>query len=129
MPNNILHLVPADSFRRLPEDAPYLPEDFARDGFIHPGLLGRAGCTREPEVLLAIANTLFKETPGEMLVLVIDADRVHAPVKLEPPIPAPDPSHPLAGHLFPHIYGPLDREAIVAVRPAQRGPDGTFLAV
>ena len=48
MPNNILHLVPASDFRALPDAEPYFPSAFAADGFIH--------CTREPEMMLQIAN-------------------------------------------------------------------------
>ena len=50
-------------------------------------------------------------------------------VRLEAPVPPAALGSPLAGVLFPHIYGPLHREAIVAVRPAQRAPDGRFLQV
>jgi uncharacterized protein (DUF952 family) len=33
------------------------------------------------------------------------------------------------GRLFPHIYGPLNAEAVVAVRLAQRAADGTFISL
>ncbi len=117
----IRHFVPAAYFRALPESAPYLPAEFEQDGFIH--------CTREPDVLLQIANDYYRDAPGEFLVLVIDPARVAASVKFEPPYPPPPPDAPLARHLFPHIYGPLDRGAIVEVRSARRAPDGTFLEV
>ena len=117
----IRHIVPAAHFRALPESAPYLPAEFDKDGFIH--------CTRERDVLLQIANHYYRDVPGEFLVLVIDPTRVTAPVKFEPPFPPPPPDAPLARHLFPHIYGPLDREAIVEVHPARRAPDGAFVEV
>lgn len=110
----IHHLVAAGDYR--PGES-YLPRQFAQDGFIH--------CTTEPDVLLHIANTFYQDVPGDFLVLVIDPARVTAEVRFEPPIPPPD-GGPLAGLLFPHIYGPLNPEAVIAVRPAQRGPDGTF---
>jgi uncharacterized protein (DUF952 family) len=113
----ILHLAPAAAFNALPEAADYLPEAFAQDGFIH--------CTREPEVLLQVANAFYRGLPGEMLVLVIDPARVRAPVRYEPAAHPQGPDAPL----FPHIYGPLNRDAIVAARPARRAADGTFLAV
>jgi hypothetical protein len=121
MSEPILHLVPASYFRALPEDQPYLPKEFAVDGFIH--------CTREANILLDIANGIFREVPGDFLTLVIDPGKVSAPVKFEPPIPLPPPGHPLAQHLFPHIYGPLNREAILAIRTARRGEDGSFIEV
>jgi uncharacterized protein (DUF952 family) len=117
----IHHLVPARFYHSQPASAPYLPAEFARDGFIH--------CTLEPEVLLQIANAIYRDAPGEFLVLIIDPARVTAPVKFEPPLPPPPPDAPLARHLFPHIYGPLNREAIVEIRFARRAPDGMFLEV
>jgi len=107
--------------RALPESAPYLPDGFDRDGFIH--------CTREPEILLQIANAVFRDVPGELLVLVIDPANVTAEVRFEPPVPPPTPDSPLSQHLFPHIYGPLNRDAIVAIRTAQRAADGMFVSV
>lgn len=121
MANNILHLAPANYFNSLPASEPYLPEAFAADGFIH--------CTKEPELMLKIANRFYKDLPGELLVLVIDADKVAAEVKWEAPA-HPDGSTASAGEpLFPHIYGPLNRDAIVEIRPAARAEDGTFLSV
>jgi len=118
----LLHLIPAADFRALAPDEPHRPESLTTEGFIH--------CTREPEVLVMIANQFYRLTAGEFLVLVIDPAKVTAPVKFEPPTPPPaDPNDPLAPHLFPHIYGPLNRDAIVEVRTAQRAPDGTFLKV
>ncbi len=115
-----LHLVPADEYRALAPAAPYWPSQFAADGFIH--------CTIEPAVMLHIANTFYREVPGEFLVLVIDPRRLTSELRYEPPSPQPD-GGPLANVLFPHIYGPLNPEAVVAVRSAQRAPDGTFLSV
>jgi len=117
----ILHLVPAEYFRAQVDSAPYLPSQFSADGFIH--------CTREPEVLLQIANDIFRNEPGEFLVLVIDPTKVTAEVRFERPIPPLPSDSPLAHHLFPHIYGPLNREAIVEIRSARRAPDGAFIEV
>ncbi|MDW8325666.1 MAG: DUF952 domain-containing protein [Anaerolineales bacterium] len=114
----ILHLICAEDYHALAKDEPLRPASLASEGFIH--------CTAEPEVLLQVANSFYRELPGDYLVLVIDPAKVTAPVKYEAPAP---PVGPLAQHLFPHIYGPLNRDAIIAVRPARRAADGTFLAV
>ncbi|MBM4424163.1 MAG: DUF952 domain-containing protein [Chloroflexi bacterium] len=118
----ILHLVPAAYFHSLPAAEPYLPAEFAADGFIH--------CTAEPEVMLEIANRFYANVPGEILVLEIDSDRVTSEVKWEPPIhPGGTPAPASAERLFPHVYGPLNRDAIVGIRAAARAPDGAFLSV
>jgi len=117
----ILHIVPAAEFYAQPADAPYRTASLETEGFIH--------CTQEPEILLSVANTIYRNIPGDFLTLVLDSERITAPVKFEPPIPPPPPDHPLAQHLFPHIYGPLNRDAIVEIRSATRAEDGAFLAV
>jgi uncharacterized protein (DUF952 family) len=113
---HIHHLAPASRYRA---GEAYLPAQFAADGFIH--------CTREPEVLLEVANAYYRDAPGDFVVLVIDPEQVLAEVRYEPPSP-PSAGGAQAGRLFPHIYGPLNPEAVVAVRPALRAPDGTFLS-
>ena len=121
MSSHILHLVPADDFRAQSGPQPYLPARFGTDGFIH--------CAQEPAVLLYIANAFYKTLPGEFWVLVIDPDKLTSPLKWEPPNPAPEPGSPLAPLLFPHIYGPLNREAILEIRVTARAPDGSFLSL
>jgi uncharacterized protein (DUF952 family) len=108
----IFHLTAANYYYRQAQDQPYRPETFAQEGFIH--------CTGGSEKLVEIANSFFADLEEDLLVLEIDPSRLTAPLKFEPPIPpaqsasihdeisVPDP-----GLLFPHIYGPLNREAII----------------
>jgi uncharacterized protein (DUF952 family) len=46
----------------------------------------------------------------DLLLLVIDTDRLDAPVRHEP----------ADGDVFPHIYGPLPLDAVIEVRPLPR---------
>ena len=117
----IHHLVPEAEFSATPPDQPFVPSAFGADGFIH--------CTRQPATLLEVANRFYRGLAGEFLVLDIDPDRLTAEVRDEPPVPPAPAGSALAGVLFPHVYGSLNREAIVAVRPAQRAADGRFLQV
>jgi uncharacterized protein (DUF952 family) len=48
---------------------------------------------------------------------VIDPTRVTAEIRYEG---AP------GGEQFPHLYGPLDPDAVTAVLPLEPGPDGRF---
>lgn len=105
----ILHLTPVDYCNSLPADAPYVPRDFERKGFIH--------CTTGGDLMLTIANTYCRESPGEYQVLILDEARIAAPVKWE-----------RAGStLFPHIYGPLNHDAVIDVVAVLRAPDGEFV--
>jgi len=109
--NVIYHLTPADYFNSLPADQPYLPREFERDGFIH--------CTKGEERLLLVADTIYRRVPGDFLALVIDEARVTSPLKYEN----------VGGILFPHLYGPLNRDAIVRSVTLGRREDGTFLPI
>jgi uncharacterized protein (DUF952 family) len=107
----IYHLTPAEYFNSLPADQPYRPREFDRDGFIH--------CTKGEERMLLVADTIYRRVPGAFLLLVIDERKVTAPVQYEN----------VGGILFPHIYGALNREAIVRVIAMGRREDGTFLPI
>jgi len=107
----IYHLTPADYYNGLPVDQPYRPREFDRDGFIH--------CTTGEERMLLVADTIYRRVPGEFLLLMIDEGKVTSPVKYENS----------GGILFPHIYGALNRDAIVRVTAVGRREDGTFLPI
>jgi uncharacterized protein (DUF952 family) len=61
------------------------------------------------------------------VLLCIDRQRVSADVAFETPI-NPETRQPEAGssELFPHIYGPLNLEAVVEVVRFEAGADGMF---
>jgi uncharacterized protein (DUF952 family) len=105
----IYHLVSLDYWETQPADRPYVPADFDRDGFMH--------CTRGAEQLAIVANRYYRDDRREWLVLVIDETAVSAEIKYEPGAD---------GVLYPHIYGALNREAVIEVRPMPREHDGTF---
>lgn len=108
----IYHLTPRHYFEGLNPDEDFLPAEFDADGFIH--------CSADEDQMLDVANRFYKGEPGDFLLLVIDEAAVRAKVRHEDAAPEPD------GNLYPHIYGPLNRDAIREIRPMQREPDGTF---
>jgi len=117
--NHFYHLAPAGRWRDWPAEQAYLPAEYAADGFIH--------CTSGDELMLSIANRFYRDTSGEFVLLVIDPARLSAPLRWEAPAPPAGNAGPDLAPLFPHIYGPIDRAAIVEVRTVRRAADGTFL--
>jgi uncharacterized protein (DUF952 family)/GNAT superfamily N-acetyltransferase len=75
-----------------------------------------------PDQVSLPANRLFTGR-ADMLLLVLDADRLGSEVRWEPGV-ATDPS----SMVFPHLYGPLPVGAVTAVVPYRPGPDGTYAA-
>jgi uncharacterized protein (DUF952 family) len=77
-------------------------------------------CTAGDELMLRVANHYYRATLGEFVLLVVNAERLSAPLRWEQPPDALAPE-------FPHIYGPIDADAIVEVRPVRRADDGAFI--
>jgi uncharacterized protein (DUF952 family) len=103
------HLVTKEYFNSLDPYQDYVPAAFARDGFIH--------CTDGGEEMARVANLFYRAEPSPYLYLCIDKQRVLAPIRYD------DDSRK-----YPHIYGSLNRDAIVKVIHASRDIDGNFLA-
>jgi len=144
----ILHLISQQAWSQLAPGQPYAPESLQTEGFIH--------CTAGDALLIEVANAVYRSQPGEFLVLDIDETKVAAEVRWEAPAhpaaiaaesvgEAPVPPEAAAEYglqdaaaagkpaqtttTFPHIYGPLNRDAIVGVRRAVRAADGAFTGI
>jgi uncharacterized protein (DUF952 family) len=74
--------------------------------------------------MLKVANRFYTGVAGEFQLLVIETARLTSELKWE----APTPGDTLAP-LFPHIYGPINRDAVVGLRTIQRNADGRFVAI
>jgi tRNA (cmo5U34)-methyltransferase len=114
----IYHLVTESEFQTQAKGDTYLPTRFDQDGFIH--------CTGEPGTLLAVANDYFSGVEEPVLVLVIDTAKLAAEVRFEPPAPVAGSgvSHLGKARLFPHIYGPLNLDAVTGIGVLQPHVDG-----
>ncbi len=105
-----LHLAPAQVWDRFADQRSYTPDTFEADGFVH--------CTDGDDNLLAVGNRYYTTDPRPFLALTIAIDKLASPVRYDDP-----------GRIFPHIYGPINRDAIVSRRSVTRGADGSFLAI
>lgn len=105
-----LHLTPVDVWRAQADGPEYLPEAFAADGFIH--------CTDGEELVLEVGNRYYKSDPRPYCLLTIEPKRVVAKIVYEDP-----------GERYPHIYGPLNTDAVISVRGVGRSPDGVFSGI
>jgi len=108
--NSAYHLVPETWFRAQPEERGYLPEPFEADGFVH--------LTHGLEDVLTVGNAFYRHDPRPYLLLTIDLGRITSEVRYD------DDSG-----RFPHVYGPLDREAIIAIQCVERNPEGALTGV
>ena len=102
------HLTPADWWGAADPEAPLTAPSFADEGFIH--------CTTGHDEMVATANRHYHDDPRPFVVLTIDLDRAGSPVRLED-----------GRGIYPHVFGPIQRDAILAVQAMPRADDGTFL--
>jgi uncharacterized protein (DUF952 family) len=103
----IYHLVLRPVWEHEPT-LPYRADSLSTEGFIH--------CSFAEQVAGA-ANRFYAEA-NELLVLTIDTTRLNSPLREEPAS---------NGEVFPHIYGPINRDAVTAAVPLKRGGDGRWL--
>lgn len=87
---------------------PYRTDSLATEGFVH--------CAFAEQV--AAAANRFYAGATDLLVLTIDPARLTSPLREEPSS---------SGKLFPHIYGPVNRDAVTAVTPLAKGADGRWV--
>jgi uncharacterized protein (DUF952 family) len=111
----ILHLASNDAWLAAVKQGEYHADSLSTEGFIH--------CSKTSQIV-AVANTFYRGQDG-LVLLVIDPSKLAPALKWEPPA-EPEPTHAREGELFPHIYGPLNLDAVGRVLPFEPNTDGTF---
>jgi len=104
----VYHMAPRARWAAQPSHQPYAGDTLATEGFIH--------CTAEPTRLLHVANSFYREETGAWVILLVDTSQVTAPVRWEQ----------ADGHLFPHVYGPIELAAVVQVLDFPRTAAGAY---
>ena len=102
----ILHVTTPEAWRRDAETPFYEAESLASEGFIH-------NC--RPDQLRGVLGRHFAGHRA-LVLLVVDASRLTSEVREEE-------SH---GETFPHVYGPIDRAAVMSVLPIETDSTGRF---
>lgn len=97
-----------------------VPDSLRTEGFAH--------ASPDSATMVAVANALYRDVTEQQVALVLDTGRLDAEVRWEAPSPEPPPG--VADDvLFPHVYGPIRRDAVIGVRYLRRDPAGVFTAV
>jgi ADP-ribose pyrophosphatase YjhB (NUDIX family)/uncharacterized protein (DUF952 family) len=101
------HLVPVEEWDAVPQDTPYYPTAFPQDGFIHTSHTAAEAA--------AAGNRYYTRDARPYYALAVDLRRLTSPWRYD------------GDARFPHVYGPLNHDAVMAAPTAPRLPDGTFL--
>lgn len=114
----IIHITTRDGWNEAQTDGLYRADSLATEGFIH--------CSTAKQIP-QVANRYYRGQSG-LVLLVIDTDKAQPEVLWEPPSPPavlPDGTFPTQ-ELYPHVYGPLNLDAVVEVVDFPPGEDGRF---
>ncbi len=114
----VLHLMPAVAWLALADGEPISNASLDSEGFIH--------CTDEPRVMLLVANAFYTSLPGAFIVAHIDTERLTSRCVWEAPAHISDTGQALAPQ-FPHVYGPIDRVAVIGTQAIVRDENGAFV--
>jgi len=102
------HITPMEVWDNLPASIPYAATSLADEGFIH--------CTDGAANMVTTANRHYRSDPRPYYLLTIDLEATGSPWRFD---------H--GKLLYPHIYGPVNRTAVLLVQPFPRRADGEFL--
>lgn len=112
----IYHLTSRHAWSAAQQSGEYRAESLESEGFIH--------CSTETQIL-PVANSFYKGQQ-DVLLLEIDPSLLAAELRWEPPSGGAPPAGIPEGDPFPHIYGPLNLDAVVKTHDLQTYPDGSY---
>jgi hypothetical protein len=104
--DRLVHVVEADRWAEVGDGEPYAPSSIEEDGFVHAST---------PAWVASVAQTYYPDA-DEPLLLVLDRTALDPEIRYE--------EQPLGA--FPHVYGPVNADAVVDVLPFPR-EDGRFV--
>ncbi len=104
----ILHIASAGDWAAAQALGEYRLDTLETEGFIH--------CST-PQQVLGPANEFYRGR-SDLVLLVIDPTQLQAKLIYEDSYQS--------GTAFPHIYGPLNLDAVINALPFPARPDGTF---
>ncbi|HEX6383569.1 MAG TPA: DUF952 domain-containing protein [Anaerolineae bacterium] len=104
----ILHITTRQQWQNAEATGAYRTDSLESEGFIH--------CSTSEQVL-GPANAMYRGRQ-DLVLLCID------PARVQPPIVFEDCYE--SGQAFPHVYGPLNVDAVVNVVDFPLGKDGFF---
>lgn len=102
----LFHITTRAAWGAAQERGEYRAPSLETEGFIH---------LSEDGQWLEVANRVYRGVP-DLVLLSIRSDRLRAEVRYEP----------ADGSVYPHLYGPLEVDAVVDVLDLPRAADGSI---
>ena len=105
----IIHCMTRKTWDERKDKPEWGRRNLEQDGFIH--------CSTARNFWRVVPN--FKTVDQPLVLVCIDEDKLASQVRYEP--------DPESGRLYPHIYGPVNRDAVVQVLPFLRDAVGDYV--
>lgn len=102
----LFHITTREAWEEAQERGEYRAPSLDTEGFIH---------LSKDRQWLPVANRLYRGVP-DLILLTIRADRLRAEVRHEP----------VDASVYPHLYGPLNLDAVVEVLDLPVAGDGSI---
>ena len=112
----IYHITSRTAWTEARERGDYRAESLETEGFIH--------CSTESQVV-PVAEKYYKGQ-DDLFLLVIEPALLSSELKWEPPSGGAPPPGVAEGELFPHVYGPINLEAVAQVIDLESESDSKF---
>jgi len=113
---NILHITSRKEWIEATRVGEYAAPSLAAEGFIHGSTIKQ---------VLPVAAKYYKGQIG-LVLLEIDPKRLASELRWEPPSGGGPPPGVPEGDAFPHIYGPINLDAVIQVLDFELGENGDF---
>ena len=113
----ILHITSQDAWLAARSQGSYRAASLATEGFIHSSTSSQ---------VVQVAEAFYKGQSG-LVLLVIDPKRLTSKLIWEAPAGGTPPAGVSQGEAFPHIYGPINLEAVMRVVDFHADSDGKFI--
>lgn len=104
----LLHITSQAAWDAARAEGIYRADSLEAEGFIHASL---------PDQAQEVADRFYREQTG-LTLLVIESERVKPEIRFEKAD---------NGKQYPHLYGPLNVDAVKEALPLTTHPDGTVL--
>jgi len=111
----IYHITLWTAWAEAQQRGEYRAASLENEGFIHFSTNSQ---------ILPVVDKIFKGQ-RDLLLLVIDPALLTSELKWEPPAGEAPPGIP-ENDLFPHVYGPINLDAVVKAIDLESTPDGSY---
>ena len=112
----IFHITTRMAWDEANNSGEYRAASLLTEEFIHCSTLAQ---------VIPVADSFYKGQDG-LVLLMIEPTLLSSTLKWEAPAEETPPPGVPEGELFPHVYGPINLDAVVNVVDLISNPDGTF---